>query len=61
MDSKEMINYAQDDNAAEFRNALHSAIQSKIANHIEFMKQNIAQNMFNQPEEEVQDQEIENA
>ena len=53
MDSKEMINYAQEDNAAEFRNALHSAIQSKIANHIEFMKQNIAQNMFNQPEEEV--------
>ena len=60
MDPREMIDMAQNDNAADFRNAMQAAIQDKVANHIEFMKQNIAQNMFVKQEEEPQDQEVEN-
>jgi hypothetical protein len=60
MDPKQIIDFAQEDNAAEFRNAIHSAIQDKVMNHIENMKQIMAQNMFNQPEQS-QEQEVENA
>ena len=60
MDTRNIVDLAQQDNANEFRSALQAAIQDKVAQHIEVMKQNIAQNMFNQSEEEVQDQEIEN-
>jgi hypothetical protein len=60
MDTKQIIDFAQEDNAAEFRNAIHSAIQDKVMNHIENMKQIMAQNMFNQPEQS-QEQEVENA
>jgi hypothetical protein len=60
MDTKQIIDFAQEENAAEFRNALHSALQNKVMNHIENMKQVMAQNMFNTPEVS-QEQEVENA
>ena len=41
MPLRQMIDYAQEDNAAEFRNAIQAAIQDRVANHIEVMKQNI--------------------
>ena len=47
MDSKQIIDFAQEDNATEFRNALHAAIQDRVAQHIETMKQGMAQSIFN--------------
>jgi hypothetical protein len=52
MDTKEIINYAQEDNATEFRSALYAAIQDKVANHIETIKQTMAQNMLQLPSQE---------
>jgi hypothetical protein len=58
--ARQIVDYAQDDKTAEFRNAIHDAIQGKVMSHIEHMKQIMAQNMFNQPEHS-QEQEVENA
>ena len=60
MDTKGIIDYAQQDNASEFRQALYSAIQDRVAQHIETMKQGIAQNILQPQEEPSQEQEVEN-
>jgi hypothetical protein len=59
--TKQIIDYAQDDNAVEFRNALYSSIHDKVTAHIEAKKQEIAQTLISPNEQEtVQDTEVEN-
>lgn len=61
MTEKAIIDYAQDDNAVEFRNALYSSIQDKVSAHIEAKKQEIAQNLITPNEQETaQDSAVEN-
>jgi hypothetical protein len=65
MDTRSIIDYAQDDNGVEFRNALYASIHDRVASHIEAKKQEIAQNLI-APQAEVeqedsqQDSEVEN-
>ena len=54
MDTRKIIDYAQDGNAVEFRDALYSAIHDKVTAHIEAAKQVVAQNFVAQPEENVE-------
>jgi hypothetical protein len=59
--TKQIIDYAQDDNAVEFRNALYSSIHDKVTAHIEAKKQEIAQTLITPNEQETaQDTAIEN-
>jgi hypothetical protein len=63
MDTRSIIDYAQDDNGVEFRNALYASIHDRVASHIEAKKQEIAQNLISpqdEVEQEQQDPEIEN-
>jgi hypothetical protein len=67
MDTRPIIDYAQDDNGVEFRNALYASIHNRVASHIEAKKQEIAQNLISpqveveqEQEEEQQETEIEN-
>ena len=45
--TRQIIDFAQDDNGVEFRNALYSAIHDKVTDHIEAKKQEIAHNLIN--------------
>jgi hypothetical protein len=53
-DTRNIIDYAYEDNGVEFRNALYSAIHDRVSAHIEARKQELAQNLIggNQPETE---------
>jgi hypothetical protein len=46
MDTKNIIDYAMDDNGVDFRNALYASIADKVANHIQAKKEEIAQNLI---------------
>ena len=59
MDTRPIIDYAQDDNGVEFRNALYASIHDRVASHIEAKKQEIAQNLIATPNEVEQEQEEE--
>jgi hypothetical protein len=59
MDTRPIIDYAQDDNGVEFRNALYASIHDRVASHIEAKKQEIAQNLISPQAEVEQDQEEE--
>ena len=58
MTDKAIIDYAQDDNAVEFRNALYASIHDKVTAHIDAKKQEIAQNLIN-PQQLAQETEQE--
>jgi hypothetical protein len=60
MDTRSIIDYAQEDNGVEFRNALYASIHDRVASHIEAKKQEIAQNLIAPKAEEQQESEIEN-
>jgi hypothetical protein len=62
MTTRNIIDYAQDQNGVEFRNALYSAIHDKVSAHIEAQKQNIAQTLIAPLEQETptQESEVEN-
>lgn len=59
MDTRTIIDYAQDGNAVEFRNALYASIHDRVTAHIDAAKQAVAQNLIAQPQPE-QDNEGEN-
>ena len=63
MDTRPIIDYAQEDNGIEFRNALYASIHDRVSAHIEAKKQEIAQNLIS-PKQEVttdtQESEVEN-
>lgn len=54
--TRAIIDYAEDGNATEMRDALYSAIQDKVMAHIETHKEQLAKTLFNQPQNaEVED------
>lgn len=52
MDARQIIDYAADDNAKDFREALYASIYDKVSAHMENMKQQVAQNLVTQEEKE---------
>lgn len=54
MDPKQLIDYAQDGNGMEFRNALYSSIHDKVTAHIDAKKQEIAQALIAPQEQQVE-------
>ena len=61
MTTRQIIDFAQDQNGVEFRDALYSAIHDKVSAHIEAKKQESAQTLVAPMEQESpQDTEIEN-
>ena len=48
--AKAIIDYAYNDQGAEMRDALYSAIQDKVMAHIEAKKMEVAQSLFKQPD-----------
>lgn len=57
--TRAIVDYAEDGNATEMRDALYSAIQDRVMAHIDAHKQQLAKNLFNQPEEaEVEDSAV---
>jgi hypothetical protein len=66
--NRQIIDYAQEDNGVEFRNALYASIHDKLTAHIDAKKQEIAQNLISpevddeseQGQSEDQPQEVEN-
>ena len=62
MTTRQIIDFAHDQNGVEFRDALYSAIHDKVSAHIEAKKQEIAQTLVAPIEQpQVQDTEIENS
>jgi hypothetical protein len=57
--TKQIIDYAMDDNGSEFRSALYSSIHDKVTAHIEAKKQEIAGNLLGLNSEEEQEEEYE--
>jgi hypothetical protein len=55
--ARAIIDYAQNDSGSELRDALYSSIQDRVLAHIEAKKQEIAQGMLNQTEEEIEAEE----
>jgi hypothetical protein len=54
--TRAIIDYAEDGNATEMRDALYSAINNKVMAHIETHKEQLAKTLFNQPQNaEVED------
>jgi hypothetical protein len=57
MDPKQLIDFAQDSNGVEFRNALYSSIHDKVTAHIDAKKEEIAQALITPQEQETTEQE----
>ena len=53
---RNIIDYAEDGNASELRNALYASIHDKVAAHIEAKKQEIAKNLIDTNSEETVDE-----
>jgi len=57
--TRAIVDYAEDGNATEMRDALYSAIQDKVMAHIEAHKEQLAKNLFSQPQgAEVEDSAV---
>lgn len=48
MTTRQIIDYAEEDNAKEMRNAFYASLQDKVMAHIENKKMEVAKNLFNQ-------------
>lgn len=59
-DTRQIIDYAAQDNAKEMRDALYSDIHDRVMGHIDMKKQEIAMNLIKQPEQEEQESSVEN-
>jgi hypothetical protein len=57
--TRNIIDYAQDDDGVKFREALYASIHDKVSNHIAAAKQAVAQNLI-QPLEVEQETPVEN-
>jgi hypothetical protein len=51
MNTKQIIDYAAEDNAKDMRDALYAGIHDRVMQHIDTKKQEIAQNLFGQSEQ----------
>ena len=56
--AREILDYAEQDDAKEMRDALYSALQDRVMAHIEAHKQVVAQNIMNPPEASAEDEAI---
>jgi hypothetical protein len=56
--AREIVDYAEQDDAKEMRDALYSALQDRVMAHIEAHKQVVAQNIMNPPEASAEDEAI---
>ncbi len=45
--TKQIVDYAQNDDAVQFRQALYSSIHDRVTAHLDAAKQAVAQNYFN--------------
>jgi hypothetical protein len=62
MTTRDIIDYAMDDNGVEFRSALYASIHDKVSAHIEDKKHEIAQNLIaTQEQDTTEDSAGENA
>ena len=52
MTTRNIIDFAADDNAAEMRNALYADIHDRVTNHLNSYKQEIAKTLISPQEEE---------
>jgi hypothetical protein len=59
--TKQIIDYAMDDNGSEFRNALYASIHDKVTAHIEAKKQEVAENLLGLNDNEEEEYELEEA
>jgi len=59
-DTRQIIDYAAQDNAKEMRDALYADIHDRVMDHIDMKKQEIAMNLIRQPEQEEQETPVEN-
>ena len=59
--TRQIVDYADEDNAMEMRNAFYNELQNKIMAHIENKKIEVAQAMFNPAQPEVAADEEETA
>ena len=59
-DTRQIIDYAAQDNAKEMRDALYADIHDRVMGHIDMKKQEIAMNLIKQPEQEEQEAPVEN-
>lgn len=48
MTTRAIVDYAENDQAKEMRDAFYSALQDKVMSHIESQKMEVAKNMFSQ-------------
>lgn len=48
MDPRQIVDYAENDQAKEMRDAFYAALQDKVMAHIEAQKMEVAKTMFNQ-------------
>jgi len=58
MDTRQIIDYAVNDNAKEMRDALYANIHDRVTAHLDAAKQAVAQNMFAPEETEEVETEI---
>ena len=49
--TKTIVDYAEQDNAKEMRDAFYAELQNRVMAHIENKKMEVAQSMFNQPKD----------
>jgi hypothetical protein len=56
--TRNIIDYAMDDDGVKFREALYASIHDKVSAHVEAKKQEMAQNLI-APEATVEDQNSE--
>ena len=55
--TRAIVDYAEQDNAKDMRDAFYAELQNRVMAHIENKKIEVAQNMFNKPEEITSDEE----
>jgi hypothetical protein len=56
MTTRAIVDYAEQDNAKDMRDAFYAELQSKVMAHIESKKLEVAQNLIQSPQ--VEDEEI---
>ena len=56
--SRQIVDYAETDNAIEMRNALYSALHDRVRAHIETHKVEVAKQLMNPPDATAEDEVI---
>lgn len=56
--SREIVDYAESDNAKEMRDAFYNALHDRVMDHIEAHKQVVAKSIMGSPEATVVDEPV---